>query len=416
MVYLTAGEGELHLRTADNDPFGVVNVGDSAALYKLLTENPDPDFDVDREMGFAERLFASVDRPDSTVNVVIGARRFIGWNSWRVSTMGLMHVGVGEGPEIIQMFGRGVRLKGWNMSLKRHRESGAAPPPDADRLTELEKLYIFGLRANYMQTFRDLLQREGVGVERETFCLPTTWNFARKTDLKLIRLKEDRKYELSGERPVLPDPAPAAAGGLPPVSLDLYSRLQSVASAGAAAREEEKGDAVGGNAPTPTKPRSVAIVSGEERKEEAETRPDRFRLASHAAFLDAARLHERLLRRKRQRGWHNLVIERETVDRLLRNDDWYELRLPPERLNPAGFRQLRALEDVALDLITEYADSFWRRERRRWEHDRIEIVTLDEDDPNHLRSWKLSVDAAGDNWPRTPARWRTPSGKAASAT
>ena len=33
VVYLTAGDGELHLRTADHDPFGVVNVGDSAALY-----------------------------------------------------------------------------------------------------------------------------------------------------------------------------------------------------------------------------------------------------------------------------------------------------------------------------------------------------------------------------------------------
>ena len=84
------------------------------------------------------------------------------------------------------------------------------------------------------------------------------------------------------------------------------------------------------------------------------------------------------------------------MDRLLRNDDWYELRLPPERLNPAGFRQLRELENVALDLVTEYADRFWRRERRRWEHDRIEITTLDEDDPNHVRAWKLSMDAAGD--------------------
>ena len=57
------------------------------------------------------------------MNVVIGARRFIaGWNSWRVSTMGLMHVGVGEGPEVVQTFGRGVRLKGWDMSLKRHSE------------------------------------------------------------------------------------------------------------------------------------------------------------------------------------------------------------------------------------------------------------------------------------------------------
>ena len=99
------------------------------------------------------------------MNIVIGARRFIaGWNSWRVSTMGLMHVGVGEGPEIIQMFGRGVRLKGRDMSLKRHRESGAEPPADGHRLAELETLRIFGLRANYMQTFQDLLQSEGISV------------------------------------------------------------------------------------------------------------------------------------------------------------------------------------------------------------------------------------------------------------
>ncbi len=367
VVYLTAGEGELHLRTADHDPFGVVNVGDSAALYRLLTENPDPDFDpdfdVDREMGFAERLFASVDRPDSTINVVIGARRFIaGWNSWRVSTMGLMHVGVGEGPEIIQMFGRGVRLKGWNMSLKRHHESGAEPPEDGAGLAELEKLYIFGLRANYMQTFRDLLQGEGVRVEQETFSLPVTWNFARKTDLKLIRLKEDRRYERSRERPVLPAPDDAA---LPPVTLDRYSRLQSVASDGAAAREETE------KVSTSLKP--------------------------YAAFFDATRIHERLLLRKRQRGWRNLVIERRTVELLLRqDDDWYELYLPPERLNAAGFRQMRGLEDVALDLITEYADRFWRRKRRRWEHEQIEIVTLDEDDPNNVRAYELSVDAAED--------------------
>ena len=129
VVYLTAGEGELHLRVADGPVFGVVNVGDSAALYRMLSGSDHPDLEIERELGFAERLFATVDRPDSTVNVVIGARRFIaGWNSWRVSTMGLMHVGVGEGPEVIQTFGRGVRLKGWNMSLKRHSRTEAPAP------------------------------------------------------------------------------------------------------------------------------------------------------------------------------------------------------------------------------------------------------------------------------------------------
>ena len=92
VIYLTAGEGELHLRSADGPVFGVVNVGDSAALYRTLTDNAHPHLEIEREAGFAKRLFAGVDRPNSTVNVVIGARRFIaGWNSWRVSTMGLMH-------------------------------------------------------------------------------------------------------------------------------------------------------------------------------------------------------------------------------------------------------------------------------------------------------------------------------------
>ena len=313
-------------------------------------------------MGFSERLFATVDRPDSTVNVVIGARRFIaGWNSWRVSTMGLMHVGVREGPEIIQMFGRGVRLKGWNMSLKRHRKSGVAPPPDSAELAELEKLYIFGLRANYMQTFRDLLQKEGMRAEQETIRVPITWNFAKKKDLKLIRLKEDQKFEFSTERPILPDPV---IPGHPIVTLDLYSRLQAVESGNMAAPEE--------------------------------TDKEKISLEPYTAFFDQARVYDRLLLRKRQKGWRNLVIERRTVERLLQSTGWYELYLPPKRRDVTGMQQLRRMEDIAVDLLTEYADRFWRKQRQRWEHDRIEVVTLDENDPNNVATYELTVDATKD--------------------
>ena len=141
VVYLTAGEGELHLRVADGPVFGVVNVGNSAALHRMLTRSANPDLHVEREAGFAERLFAGVDRPDSTVNVV--------------------------------------------------------------------------------------------------------------------------------------------------------NRL----------------------------------------------------------FADG-------------------------------RSDWYELYAPPEKLDVTGFRQMRALEDIAVDLVTEYADQFWRKRRRQWEHERIEVVALTEDDPN----------------------------------
>ena len=359
VVYLTAGEGELHLRSADGPVFGVVNVGDAAALYRMLAENAHPDLDLEREAGFAERLFATVDRPDSTVNIVIGARRFIaGWNSWRVSTMGLMHVGVGEGPEIIQMFGRGVRLKGWGTSLKRHGKSGAAPPIDGADLAELETLYIFGLRSNYMQTFRNLLKKEGMRVEQERIELPVTWNFGKKTNLKLIRIKGGRKFEFSDERPTLP--GPDAAGHFS-VTLDLYSQLQSVSS----------GEASSGLTP------QKASVKLEPR---------------HTAFFDTTRIYDRLLMRKQQNGWHNLVIRRDTVAHLLQDKNWYTLYMPPERLTMTDFQSVKDLEDIAVDLLSEYADQFWRTRRRGWEHDNIEVVTLDQEDPNNIRTYELSVD------------------------
>ena len=359
VVYLTAGEGELHLRSADNPVFGVVNIGDSTALYNLLVNEGNPDTSIEREAGFVERLFADVDKPNSPVNIVIGARRFIaGWNSWRVSTMGLMHVGVGEGPEIIQMFGRGVRLKGWNMSLKRHQKSGAELPENSVDLTHLETLYVFGLRANYMQTFRNLLEKEGMRVDQETINLPVTWNFGKKHKLKLIRIKDNQKFEFSDKRPVLPNPDDPDR---PFVTLDLYSRLQSMAS----------GDMV-----SEPKYNTDSVKLG----------------ASHTSFFDTTQIYDRILRRKQQNNWNNLVIRYETIERLLKNNDWYALYMPRERLNLNNFQNLRELEQITVDLITEYADQFWRDQRRRWESENMEVVTLDEGDCNNVEAYELSVD------------------------
>ena len=60
------------------------------------------------------------------------------------------------------------------------------------------------------------------------------------------------------------------------------------------------------------------------------------------------------------------------------------------------FQGMKELEEIAVDLITEYANQFWRSQRRRWEGDRIEVVTLDEDDPNNVRSYDISVEATQD--------------------
>ena len=76
----------------------------------------------------------------------------------------------------------------------------------------------------------------------------------------------------------------------------------------------------------------------------------------------------------------------------MQNEHWYDLYMPAERLKGADFRSVQELEDIALDLMTEYADQCWRKQRRRWESDNIEVVTLDESDPNSVQAYELSVD------------------------
>src|SRR6185295_6528196 len=111
------------------------------------------------EKDFSGSLFRQLSASDSTVNILIGSKKFTeGWNSWRVSTMGLMNVGKSEGSEIIQLFGRGVRLKGFGMSLKRSSQIDGVPKPQ--QISLLETLNIFGIRAQYMQQFKEYLEDE----------------------------------------------------------------------------------------------------------------------------------------------------------------------------------------------------------------------------------------------------------------
>ena len=358
IAYLTEGNGELHLQSADNPVFGVVNVGDSATLYKLLTQT---DCNVVRESGFVKRLFPEVDSFSSQINIVIGARKFIaGWNSWRVATMGLMHVGVGEGPEIIQMFGRGVRLKGWNMSLKRHTSSGAVVPENSDHLSELEKLYIFGLRSNYMQEFRNYLEKQGIEGDQEEFSLPVSWNIQENVNLKTITIPSNLSFKFSKKRLELPSPQDSDSVQ---VQLDLRPTIQSVTS------EENDESRFGLDAPQ--------ILN-----------------ASLIELLDQMRIYDRLLRIKIQKGWSNMSINSTTVSNLLNSHSWYTLYLPEQLQNPTNMDELLRLENVVLKLITEYADQFWRRNRSRWEQDKIETIKLEKDNPNVIKEYLLSIDSS----------------------
>lgn len=366
---LKGAPGEIALHVGDNEPFGVINVGDDAKLVKLCDQNGLQT----GEREFSGSLFHEINKPDSTVNLLIGSKKFTeGWNSWRVSTMGLMNVGQTEGSQIIQLFGRGVRLKGFDLSLKR---SGRTQLPEdikqPKHISVLETLSIFGIRADYMAQFRDFLKEEGLPVndDRIEFLLPVINNLGTQK-LKIIRLKKTINgvntefgdaFRKLGPVPTLVKPDPANDRSTEylqknQVMVNWYPKIQAMKSRGA----------VGGD---------------------AEATPNRTHLtAKHVAFLDLDGLYFDLERFKAERGWYNLNLRRDSIAPLLTDQSWYQLLIPAEELALDSFEKVRLWQEIALSLLKKYTERYYTFRKREWELPHLEYQDLAEDDPNFPRA------------------------------
>jgi hypothetical protein len=362
---LKGATGEIALRVGDNEPFGVINVGDDAKLVKLCEDNGIATQDSE----FAGSLFHAINTPQSTVNLLIGSKKFTeGWNSWRVSTMGLMNVGQTEGSQIIQLFGRGVRLKGYGSSLKR---SGKAQLPDEierpKHIGVLETLSIFGIRADYMAQFRDFLEEEGLPVndDRIEFMLPIIKNLGTQK-LKMIRLKNTINgvstefgdaFRRLGPIPTLskPDPAKEEATAYlqkNQVVLNWYPKIQAMKSGGVAGGDVEA-------AP------NLAHLN-----------------TRHLAFLDLDRLYFELERFKAERGWYNFNLSAGGIADLLADQSWYQLLIPAEELACDSFEKARLWEEIALSLLKKFTERYYTFRKREWELPHLEFQELTENDPN----------------------------------
>ncbi|MCX6983256.1 MAG: DNA methyltransferase, partial [Lentisphaerae bacterium] len=92
--------GELALKVAGAEKyFGLIYIGDTSEFKKLV--ETDGAGIVLEEDAISSSLFEDINRPDSHVHILIGAKKFMeGWNSWRVSNMGLLNIGRQEGSQI----------------------------------------------------------------------------------------------------------------------------------------------------------------------------------------------------------------------------------------------------------------------------------------------------------------------------
>ena len=365
---LKGATGEVALRLgAENDAFGVINVGDDAKLVELCKKHGL----ATGEREFSGSLFHEINKPNSSVNLLIGSKKFTeGWSSWRVSTMGLMNVGKGEGAQIIQLFGRGVRLKGYGLSLKR---SGKAQLPEEverpKQMSVLETLGIFGIHADYMAQFRDYLEEEGLPTndDRFEFLLPVIKNLGT-LKLRTIRLQKTINgvstefgdaFRKLGPVPTVGPPDPLdtiEAKNLQQnlVVLNWYPKIEAMKSGG--------------------------LVGGD-----ADATPNQAHLtARHVAFLDLDRLYFELERFKAERGWYNLNLTRQGTEALLSNQTWYRLLIPAEELTFDSFERVRLWEEIALSLLKKYTERYYFFRKREWELPHLEYRVLTQDDPNLL--------------------------------
>ena len=362
---LSGGENdEIGLRLGSSDHFGVINVGDTDSLMKLCKEKglncSTPHFT-------GKSLFANIDDDSSTINLLIGSKKFNeGWSSWRVSVMGLMNVGRSEGSEIIQLFGRGVRLKGFSYSLKRSSKLDATfqvgKLPKAIR--EIETLNVFGVRAEYMDAFRKYLAGEGLpsSVDRyEKIQIPTV-NLLGSRKLKVVRLKKGFDFK----KDVTVYPKDYRKGAL--IKLDRLPKVQALESDSAA---------------------------------EAPVVDFQYLGPRHLSLLNWNKIYFVLEHLKQDRGWTNMEIDMSFLKELMYDtkNKWYELKIQREEMEGNNYvLDVTRWEDITISLLSGYLERAFKICRGRYEKQHLETVYISEDNENFFNEYTVEVRKDKEEW------------------
>ena len=346
-------DGEIGLRLGDNEYFGVINVGDTTKLLSLCDENG---IATDKK-DFSNSLFLNINDKKSRINILIGSKKFTeGWSSWRVSIMGLINMGKKEGSQIIQLFGRGVRLKGKNFSLKRSNALGHGLER---KLQPVETLIIFGLKADYMKQFKEYLEEEGVpSDEIREFTLPVIYDETYRTKkLKVLKVKEGKDYKREEKIFFKFDDNQYI---VKKVILNLYNQIDVM--------ESLKG--------------SNTKVDYEESKFSEK----------HFAFLNIDNIYFELQRYKNERNWFNLSIEKDVIKDFFNSNNWYKLLCPKTHIEIKKFDDYKKIEEIVIALLKQYIKAFYEYNKSDWEKDYLEFQYLSESDSNLISEYKVEVE------------------------
>ena len=239
--------------------------------------------------------------------------------------MGLLNIGKGQGPQIIQLFGRGVRLKGKGMSLKRSNEK--------NQIQLLEMLNIYSIRADYLSRFLEAIRKEEV--EFEPIGISVIPQHEDKWEsLHILKKDEERKFE---EEEIL--------------RLEFDNRIDTTVDL------------------LPKVSRYLAKERTDEgiRKEQIRAEVKKWRFSEDKVdLLDWEKIYQEVCEFKVAKGYWNLVFDRDKLKNLLLSNR-YEIKAFPELLEVKRREDLQRLEEIAILVIKKYLDLFYGKYAKNFE-------------------------------------------------
>lgn len=351
LINLKKTEGEIGLKAgASEKHFGVINIGNRAEFIKHVEEKA-KEIPIENDVT-EQSLFNQINEPNTTLNMLIGAKKFLeGWNSWRVSSMCLLNIGKREGTQIIQLFGRGVRLKGKGYCLKRSRYIEG---PHPKHLEPLETLNIYGIRADYMETFREVIEREDVQVYQEIPLKPEPIQPFPEY-LKILKPKEEKPFtqEIFVLQP---------EDGIE-VRVDLLPRGIVIDG-----REEQ----------------TIATITYMQPKSIDKRLLD---------LIDWNEIYFSILQYKTEKEWFNFIITKDNLKQIIYQQK-YQLFYPDTYFqNPSNnfSETYERATNLVIQILKKYFERFYIRKRDDWEKGKYKTELLKETDDNILKEYTLRI-------------------------
>lgn len=352
---------ELALSTDGTDSyFGLISIGDPKDLFDRVSRTDTNIITRENEVHTAS-LFNRIDNPNTDVDMLLGSKKFAeGWDSTRPSTLGLLNLGRSKGPLVVQIFGRGVRVTGKNADGKR---SMSVEQPHQYQVSRLETLDVFGVRADYIEVFRDHLKSERVSVDN-TIDIPlqvstTDIDSKPSTELKIPEFNDVIHTE-----------------NIPTVE------LTNVIKNGLQCTEED-------SIPEPSiqvKLTGKRFTSNTETEVEStvynHTLEDiKLKLNNEwvtvgTSIIDTDAVLNHVIEYKQDHGYSNIIVNRDAIELVLSSQN-YTIQAPKHYLRAKNMDDVPRLEKLCANIVTQYIENVYTCLSDSVTSEVVTIATLD---------------------------------------